>query len=86
MLKTVFICLLVIYGFIYLILAVGTKKPFKTIVLYAFMGVATLTMINLTSKFSGVYIPVNAYTLGSSAALGLPGTIGLLFLRIIFMG
>ena len=86
MLKTVFICLLVIYGFIYLILAVGTKKPFKTIVLYAFMGVATLTMINLTSKFSGVYIPVNAYTLGSSAALGLPGTIGLLILRIIFMG
>ena len=86
MLKTVFICLLVIYGFIYLILAVGTKKPFKTIFFYAFLGVLGLAIVNLTAKFSGVYIPVNAYTLGSSAALGLPGTIGLLILRIIFMG
>lgn len=85
MLKIIFICLLVIYGFLYFIFAVGTNKPFKTIVLYAFLGVLGLAAVNLTSNFSGVYIPVNAYTLGSSAALGLPGTISLLLLRMIFI-
>lgn len=85
MFKTIFICLSVIYGFLYFILAVATKKPFKTMLFYAFLGVATLTIVNLTAKFSGVYIPVNAYTIGSSAALGLPGTITLLILRVIFV-
>lgn len=85
MLKIIFICFCVIYGFLYFIFAVGTNKPFKTIFLYAFLGVAGLVLVNLTSSFSGVYIPVNAYTLGSTAALGLPGTISLLMLKMIFI-
>ena len=83
MLKTVFICICVIYGFLYFIFAVGTKKPFKTIFFYAFLGVLGLIAVNITAKFSGVYIPVNAYTIASSAALGLPGTITLLVLKVI---
>jgi hypothetical protein len=85
MIKTVFICLCVIYGFLYFIFAIGTKKPFKTIFFYAFLGVLGVIVVNLTAKYSGVYIPVNAYTLGSSAALGLPGTITLLVLKTIFI-
>lgn len=85
MIKVVFICLCFVYGFIYFIFAVATKKPFKTIFFYAFLGVAAFALIDLTSKFSGVYIPVNYYTVGSSAALGLPGVICLLLLRIIFI-
>ena len=85
MLKIIFICLLVIYGFLYFIFAAGINKPFKTILFYAFLGVIGLAAVNLTSKFSGVYIPVNAYTLGSSAALGLPGTVSLLLLKILFI-
>ena len=85
MLKIIFICLCVIYGFLYFIFAAGTNKPFKTIVFYAFLGLIGLIAVNLTSKFSGVYIPINAYTLGASSALGLPGTISLLLLRMIFI-
>ena len=85
MIKTVFIYLCVIYGFLYFIFAIGTKKPFKTIFFYAFLGVLGVIVVNLTAKYSGVYIPVNAYTLGSSAALGLPGTITLLVLKTIFI-
>ena len=85
MLKIILICVGLIYGFLYFIFAAVTKKPFKTIFLYAFLGVAGIILVNLTSKFSGVYIPINAYTLGSSAALGIPGTMSLLLLRIIFM-
>lgn len=85
MLKTVFICICVIYGFLYFIFAVGTKKPFKTIFFYAFLGVLGLIAVNITAKFSGVYIPVNTYTIASSAALGMPGTITLLILKTIFL-
>lgn len=85
MFKIIFIVLSVIYGFLYLIFAAKTKKPFKTIFFYAFLGLLGLILTNLTSTFSGVHIPVNAYSLGCSAALGLPGTIGLLILRIIFI-
>lgn len=85
MFKIIFIVLSVIYGFLYLIFAAKTKKPFKTIFFYAFLGLLGLILTNLTSTFSGIHIPVNAYSLGCSAALGLPGTIGLLILRIIFI-
>ncbi|MEE1026649.1 MAG: pro-sigmaK processing inhibitor BofA family protein [Acutalibacteraceae bacterium] len=85
MFKIIFILVSVIYGFLYLIFAAKTKKPFKTVFFYAFLGLFGLILTNLTASFSGVHIPVNAYSLGCSAALGLPGTIGLLILRIIFI-
>ncbi|MBE6761854.1 MAG: hypothetical protein E7551_06165 [Ruminococcaceae bacterium] len=85
MLKIIFICLCVVYGFLYFIFAVGTNKPFKTIIFYAFIGLAGLTLVNLTSKLSNVFIPINAYTLSISALLGLPGTISLLLLQMIFI-
>ena len=85
MLKVLIICLCFIYGFLYFIFAVATKKPFKTIFFYGFLGLAGLIVIDLTSNFSGIYIPVNPYTIGASTALGLPGTITLLLLRMIFI-
>ena len=85
MLKTIIICLCALYGFLYFLFAILTQKPFKTIFTFAFLGISALALIDLTARFSGVYIPINSYTLGTSAALGLPGTIGLLVLRVIFM-
>lgn len=83
--KSLIIILSVIYGFVYFIIAAKTKKPFKTIFSFAALGLLGLMVINLTSKFSGVYIPVNVYTVSLNAALGLPATITLLLLRLIFM-
>lgn len=85
MFKIIFISICFIYAFLYFIFAVKTKKPFKTIFLYAFIGLLGLILVNLTSKFSGVTIPINGYTLGFSSALGLPGTVCLLILKTIFM-
>lgn len=85
MLKTILIVLSVVYGLIYFVLAAKTQKPFKTILSFAALGLLAMTLINLTSKYSGVYIPVNVYTVTLNAALGLPATITLLFLRMIFM-
>lgn len=79
------ICLAVIYGFVYLVLASKTGRPIRTILIFALLGIIAMTVLNLTSAYSGVYIPVNGYTVGVNAALGLPGTIGLLLLRMIFV-
>jgi hypothetical protein len=85
MLKVIFICFCALYGFLYFIFAVTTKLPFKTILFYSFLGLAGVIAVNLSSAFSGVYIPVNFYTIGTASVLGIPGTISLLILRIIFM-
>ena len=40
-------------------------------------GFIGLALINLSSRFTGVSVPVNIYNLAVSAFLGLPGVIGL---------
>lgn len=85
MIKIVLISLLVIYFLIYLLLAAKTGKPFKTMFLYSFLGVLGMTLVNVFSYLSGVYIPINGYSVGFSAALGLPGTVTLLIVRLIFL-
>lgn len=85
MYQTVMISVILVYLFLYFILSVRTKTPFKTMLFYAFLGVVTLAIIKLTSPFSGVNIPLNGYTLGASAVLSIPGTIMLLILRVIFI-
>lgn len=85
MLKIVLISAAVIYGFIYLIMAVRTKKPFKTIFMFALFGILALLAVNFTSKYSGIHLPVNEYTISATAVFGLPGTVFLLLLRMIFI-
>jgi hypothetical protein len=49
-LKIVFIIMCATYGSIYLYFAFKTKKPFKTILFFSFVGVVTLFIINQTSS------------------------------------
>ena len=67
-----------------LIFAAKTRKPFKTLILNAFMGIAVMAVIDLTAKFTGVHIPVNQYTVAGSAVFGIPAVCGFLILPIIF--
>ena len=74
------IFILVILGF-----AVRTKKPFKILLFNSFLGIVSLAIINLTAKFSGVYIPVNEYTVTGCGIFGIPGMLFFLILRFIFI-
>ena len=70
-----------------IILAVFAKKSgsfFRTLLLSALSGVATMAMINVLTRFTGVTLPVNMYTVLSSAVLGIPGVLGLLVVRLFF--
>lgn len=65
--------------------AIKSRKFFKTIFLNAILGILAVAVLNLTSGFSGVYIPLNYYSAGTSAVLGLPGVLGLLVANFIFI-
>ncbi len=68
-----------------LFFAIKSRKFFKTLFLNVFLGIIALAVLNLTSGFSGVYIPLNYYSAGTGAVLGLPGILGLLIANFIFI-
>lgn len=70
---------------IILILAIRSRKFFKTILFNAFLGIGALAIIDLTSKYSGVYIPINYWTVGTGGLLGIPGICGVLISNFIFI-
>lgn len=70
-----------------LVLSIFAKKSgsfLGTLLLSAVSGVVTMAVINLSSKFTGVVLPVNMYTVGGSALFGIPGVLGLLVIRLFF--
>ena len=82
------ILLIIFYALYLILLLIFCKKAgrfYFTFILNALLGVVLLTLINLTSRFSGLYIPVNEYSLLASATLGIPGTAALLIINLIFL-
>ena len=83
-LKIITIAALVIYGILFLVFSLLEKRPVYTILLFMLVGVISMLVINITSSFTGIYIPLNLYTLLTSAFGGVPGVVTLLLLKIIF--
>lgn len=84
-LKNAWIILLGLTFFIILVYSLVSRKPFKTLLLNAFLGVMALAVVNLTSKYTGAFIPLNEYTAVGSSVLGLPAVCGFLLLKFIFI-
>lgn len=72
-------------AFIILLLSFYSGKAIKRIVLNGIFGFLTLLIINLTSKFTGVYIPINWYSIVGIGVFSIPAVIGLLVLNVIFI-
>ena len=53
----------------------------KKLAVSAFLGLAALTMVNLTMQYSGVSLPVSPLSIGTSTVLGIPGVILLVILE-----
>ena len=83
LLKIVALSVLSLTALIILIFFIKSRKPVKALILNAFSGIITLILINLTTRFTGIHIPVNWWSVTTSAGLGLPGVIGLILLQII---
>ena len=68
-----------------LIFSILNKKPFRTLFINILFGLFTLSIINLTKKLTGIFIPINWYTVIGSSFYGLPFIIGFLMLNLIFI-
>lgn len=71
-------------GLAVLICAFKTGKPLRALLLNALSGLAVLTLIDITTRFTGVHIPVNQWTAGLSAGLGVPAVCLFLVLPVMF--
>lgn len=78
------IAVLIIGALAVLVSAVKGGKPLKSLLLNAFLGIAIMAAIDLTSKFTGVHVPVNRWTVIGAASFGVPAVCGFLLLPIIF--
>ena len=59
--------------------------PIGQAVLSAVCGVGALGAVNLLAPYTGVALALNYGTAFAAVVLGLPGVVGLLFLRLLFL-
>jgi len=62
-----------------------SRKPIKTLLLNAFLGIGALCILKLIENFSGIFIPINQYTVLLGGTMGLPSVVAILILRLIFI-
>ncbi len=71
-------------GIAVLIGAVKTGRPVRALLGSALQGASALAAVNVTGMFTGVSLGLNALSGIACAALGVPGVITLLLLKLIF--
>ena len=80
-----FFGILAVFFIVKLIFCLKGEKMLLRLLLHSALGFAVFILINLTSKWSGVYIPLNEWSFGFTAALGIPAVCGQLILQIFFI-
>ncbi len=80
----VFLVVLAILELVIIGLAVYSGKPIKRLVINAILGLIVLAIIDLTTKYSGVKIPINIFSIVGITAFSLPAVIGFLLLQVLF--
>lgn len=83
--KDIFLGFSCIFGIIILIFSLISKNKFKILLLNALSGVLILLIINITSEFTGVYLPINKYTVTYCTVFGTFGNVLFILLKFIFI-
>ena len=80
----IFIFFAVCYGVAYCVLAYKTGRFRRTVLLCSAAGVLALVLICLLSPLTGIRLPINWWTFGSAASVGLPAVVAMLMAGLIF--
>ena len=86
--KTLLISIAVILSFsafIIMLMSFYSGKALKRLFLNGLFGFFALLIVNSTSSFTGVYIPINWYSIALTGVFSVPAVIGFLILNIIFI-
>ena len=85
--KAFFVFLVVVIAIFFLTIlffALKSHKFFKTLFFNAVLGIGVLAIINLTTNYTNIFIPVNWYSVVGSGVFGIPAVSFFLILQIIF--
>lgn len=74
---------LAVFTLVILFFAIKSRKFFRTLLFNAFLGISILALIDLTSFFTGMHIPVNWCSVGGCGVFGVPAVCFFLILQII---
>lgn len=83
--QIVLISLVSIYCLGYLYYLIKSQKPLRTFLLMALYSLMLYAIVNLTAFATGIYLPVNLYTVIGTATGGVPVFLAFLGLRYIFV-
>ena len=67
-----------------LVTLVRTRRPIRRTIGSFLQGVSALAAVNVSGIVTGVSLGLNWFSFAVCAALGVPGVIGLLLLKVIF--
>ena len=81
--KVFFIAVFSVFLLPFLFFCIKSHKFFKMVVFNAFIGLSLLAIINLTSKFTGLYIPINWYSVGGISVFSVPAICLILVAQIL---
>lgn len=62
---------------------IRSRKPVRLFFLNLILTACAAALINLTSKYTGVHIPLNPYTAALFSVFGIPAVTGILILNLI---
>lgn len=71
-LKIVLITVIIAFYIIIMFFSVLNGKALKTLFFNAFLGVTLLFILNLTSVFTKINVPINVYTVSGGGMFGIP--------------
>ena len=72
-----------VFSLVLLVLHIKSHKMIRSIFLNAILSFLAIAIINLTHKFTGVFIPLNWYSVGGSGIFGLPCVCGIILLQTL---
>ena len=78
----VLICTVSVFAFALLIILIKSRRPLFFAFINALLGIMSIVAVNLTARFTGVYVPVNIYSVPVAAVFGLPAVATNIILQI----
>lgn len=83
LIKIIFITVTAVYLVLLVVFSILTKKPLKTLLYNALIGLFAFALVDLTAIFTDIWIPINDYTVAISLLGGFPGVILLVAARFL---
>ena len=83
--KYIYFGVLILVSLVTLFYISKTKNKIVEFIVFFSSGIIVMCLINLTSKFTGLYIPINYFNIGVCSVLGIGGDLLILVLNTFLL-